>query len=77
MPRVRSFVSPIERLAEREGIDPVAFERGERKNELTRKYLRQWPAGEGILDIGEAQEKVGRGRAVWPDNRSHRRLHQH
>ena len=26
--------------------------------------------GEGVLEIGKAQEKVGRGRAVWPDNRS-------
>jgi len=57
-PMTRSFVSAIESFAERQGLDLIRFEKGERKDERTQSYLRQWPGGEGVLYIGKAQEKA-------------------
>ena len=57
-PRTRSFVRELERCAEREGVDLVSFERGERKDERTQKYLRQGSGAEGVLYSGKAQEKA-------------------
>ncbi len=57
-PMTRSFVSAIESFAERHGLDLIRFEKGERKDERTQSYLRQWPGGEGVLYIGKAQEKA-------------------
>ena len=37
----------VERYAQREGVDLIRFERGERKDERTQGYLRQWHGGEG------------------------------
>ena len=36
----------------------MSFRRGERKDERTQEYLRQWTGGEGVLYIGKAQEKA-------------------
>ncbi len=44
--------------AERNGIDVVSFRRGERKDDRTQEYLRNWSGGEGVLYIGKAQEKA-------------------
>ena len=57
-PMTRSFVSAIESFAERQGLDLIRFEKGERKDERTQSYLRQWPGGKGVLYIGKAQEKA-------------------
>ena len=57
-PMTQRFVAAIKRFAERDGIDIVAFRRGERKDDRTQEYLRQWPGGEGVLYIGRAQEKA-------------------
>ena len=57
-PMTQRFVDAIKRFAERDGIDIVSFRRGERKDERTQEYLRQWPGGEGVLYIGKAQEKA-------------------
>ena len=40
------------------GGDLIRFERGERKDERTQGYLRDWHAGEGVLYIGKAQERA-------------------
>ena len=40
------------------GIDIVSFRRGERKDDCTQEYLRNWSGGEGVLYIGKAQEKA-------------------
>ena len=57
-PITQRFVDAIKRFAERDGIDIVSFRRGERKDERTQEYLRQWAGGEGVLYIGKAQEKA-------------------
>ena len=57
-PMTRRFVAAVERFAERNGIDIVTFRRGERKDERTQEYLRNWSGGEGLLYIGKAQEKA-------------------
>ena len=57
-PMTRRFVAAVERFAERNGIDIVTFRRGERKDERTQEYLRNWSGGEGVLYIGKAQEKA-------------------
>ena len=46
---------------QRMAMTPVgvsAFRRGERKDDRTQEYLRQWSGGEGVLYIGKAQEKA-------------------
>ena len=57
-PMTQRFVAAVRRYAEGDGIDIVSFRRGERKDERTQGYLRQWPGGEGVLYIGKAQEKA-------------------
>ena len=57
-PMTRRFVNELERYAQREGVDLIRFERGERKDERTRAYLRHWHGGEGVLYIGKAQERA-------------------
>ena len=57
-PMTQRFVAAIKRYAERNRIDIVSFRRGERKDDRTQEYLRQWPGGEGVLYIGKAQEKA-------------------
>ena len=56
-PMTRAFVKSIERFACDEGIDLVRFRKGERKDDGTQQYLRQWHGGEGVLYIGKSQEK--------------------
>ena len=57
-PITRRFVSDLEGFAKREGVDLIRFERGERKDERTKEYLRRWAGGEGVLYIGKAQERA-------------------
>ncbi len=54
-PMTRAFVRSIERFAGREGVDLVRFER---KDDRTKKYLREFAGAEGVLYIGKAQEKA-------------------
>ena len=51
--------STRERYAQREGVDLIRFDRGERKDARTQTYLRHWHGGEGVLYIGKAQERAG------------------
>ena len=57
-PMTRNFVAAIERFAEQEGVELVAFKRRERKEERMREHLRRFSAGEGVLFVGKAQEKA-------------------
>ena len=57
-PMTRRFVADLEGFAKREGVDLIRFERGERKDERTKEYVRRWPGGEGVLYIGKAQERA-------------------
>ena len=57
-PMTRAFVASIEQFAEQEGLDLVAFEKGQRKEEVAQAYLRRFPRKQGVLFIGKAQEKA-------------------
>ena len=51
------WVKTIHDFAKREGVEIVAFERGQRKGEVTRERLKTIGAAEGVLYIGTAQER--------------------
>ena len=55
-PMSHAFVRAIREFARREGVEIVAFAKGERKDEVTRKRLQGFSAPEGVVYIGKAQE---------------------
>jgi hypothetical protein len=57
-PMSARFVEAIERFVEREGIDLVTFEKGQRKDDVAQQYLAAFQGEEGVLFIGKAQEKT-------------------
>ena len=58
VPMTEAFVRTIEHFVGSEGIDLVAFEKGQRKDEVTQRYLRRFTKSEGVLYVGKAQEKA-------------------
>jgi hypothetical protein len=52
------FVKAIERFVETEGLDLVAFEKGQRKDDVAHEYLARCQAEEAVLFVGKAQEKA-------------------
>jgi hypothetical protein len=56
-PMSHDFVTAIQAFAKREGVEIVAFARGQRKDEVTRERLSGFAAPEGVLYIGTAQER--------------------
>jgi hypothetical protein len=57
-PMTETFVRNIEQFVKAEGIDLVAFEKSQRKDDVTQKYLRSFSKSEGVLYVGKAQEKA-------------------
>ncbi len=57
-PMTRAFVDSISRFSNEEGIEVVAFRKGDRKDDVAQKYLRKFRQDEGVLFIGKAQEKA-------------------
>jgi hypothetical protein len=57
-PMSRAFVKSIERYIEREGVDLVKFKKGERKDDVTQKYIEAYEGEEGVMYVGKAQEKA-------------------
>jgi hypothetical protein len=57
-PMTRRFVGEIERFASEAGLDLVAFEKGQRKDEVALEYLGRFEREEGVLFVGKAQEKT-------------------
>ncbi len=53
-----AFVRNIEQFVAGERIDLVSFAKGERKDDVTQKYLRRFRRREGVLYVGKAQEKA-------------------
>src|SRR5262245_43359406 len=51
-PMSRAFVSAIEGFADREEIELVIFEKGQRKEELAAEYRSRFRGEEGLLFIG-------------------------
>jgi hypothetical protein len=58
MPMTEAFVGNIERFVKDEGVDLVAFEKWQRKDDVTQQYLRRFSKNEGVLYVGKAQEKA-------------------
>src|SRR6266853_1195652 len=57
-PMTEAFVRNIEQFVSDEGVDLVAFAKGQRKDDVTQKYLRRFRKSEGVLYVGKAQEKA-------------------
>jgi hypothetical protein len=57
-PMSERFVEAIERFVETEGLDLVAFEKGQRKDDVAHEYLARFEGKEGVLFVGKAQEKA-------------------
>ena len=57
-PMTEAFVRNIEQFVAREGVDLIAFEKGQRKDDVTQAYLRKFKNNEGVLYVGKAQEKA-------------------
>src|SRR4051812_37248355 len=58
VPMSEAFVRNIEQFVADEGIDLVSFAKGERKDDVTQKYLRRFHRRKGVLYVGKAQEKA-------------------
>jgi hypothetical protein len=48
-PMTDAFVRNIEQFVEREGVDMVAFDRKQRKDDVTQQYLQRSNKTEGVL----------------------------
>lgn len=57
-PMSERFVAAIEAFVQREGVDLVAFEKGQRKDDVAHDYLAAFKGDEGVLFVGKAQEKA-------------------
>ncbi|HUP25708.1 MAG TPA: hypothetical protein VNB06_22550 [Thermoanaerobaculia bacterium] len=57
-PMTRAFVDSVERFAQREALDLVVFEKGQRKDDVAAEYRERSALTEGVLFIGKAQEKA-------------------
>jgi len=57
-PMTEAFVHNIEQFVASEGVDLITFEKGQRKDDVTQKYLRKFKKNEGVLYVGKAQEKA-------------------
>jgi hypothetical protein len=57
-PMTEAFVRNIDQFVDREGVDLVAFQKWQRKDDITQKYLRRFTQCEGVLYVGKAQEKA-------------------
>ena len=45
-PMTEAFVRNIEQFVAREGVDLIAFEKGQRKDDVTQKYVRKFKKNE-------------------------------
>jgi len=57
-PMTEAFVRNVEEFVAAEGIDLIIFEKKQRKDEVTQKYLQAFKKREGVLYVGKAQEKA-------------------
>ena len=57
-PISKEFVAAMGGFAKQHKIPVVLFHKGERKNDIAAGHLKKFPAPEGVLFIGKAQEKT-------------------
>lgn len=54
----QAFVKAIETFLQREGLELVRFQKGQRKDDVLQQKLRRFKKPEGVIFVGVAQEKV-------------------
>src|SRR5262249_19787262 len=57
-PMTEAFVRNVEEFVAAEGVDLITFEKKQRKDDVTQKYLKDFKRSEGVLYVGKAQEKA-------------------
>lgn len=57
-PISKAFIRAIEAFATREGVPLFTFSPGQKKDDVMAEHLARFPAQEGVLFIGKAQEKT-------------------
>ncbi len=57
-PMTRAFVEALEGYARSEGVEVVAFEKKQRKEDVAAEYRARFCGEEGVLFVGKAQEKA-------------------
>jgi len=57
-PMTEAFVRNVEEFVVAEGVDLITFEKKQRKDDVTQKFLRDFKTNEGVLYVGKAQEKA-------------------
>src|SRR6202140_44314 len=57
-PITKAFIAQMEQFAKQEKVPIVAFEKGQRKDDVAAEYRKKFGAAEGVLFIGKAQEKT-------------------
>jgi hypothetical protein len=57
-PMTKMFVTAIHDFVDRHELDLVHFTKGQRKDDLTQSYLAGHDGTEGVLYVGQAQEKA-------------------
>lgn len=65
----KTFVHNIEAFARQQQIPLITFQKGERKDDIAKRYHAQFNKAEGVVFIGKAQEKA----SVW---RTEKRYHE-
>ena len=58
-PMTEAFVRNIDQFVNHEGVDLVAFQKWQRKDDVTQKYLRRFREREGVLYVGKARKRRG------------------
>src|SRR5215467_5516510 len=53
-----AFIHNIEQFVAGEGVDLITFEKGQRKDDISQRYLRKFKKDQGVLYVGKAQEKA-------------------
>ncbi len=67
-PMSKAFVADIRRFAKENELEMVRFHKGQRKDDETKKRLKDYHQTEGVLYIGIAQEKFGAFRVTKKHN---------
>ena len=57
-PVTRAFVTAIQQFIEDHGLDVVHFRPGHRKDDIAQDYVKKFAGEEGVLFVGQAQEKA-------------------
>ena len=68
-PMTEAFVRNIDQFINHEGVDLVAFQKWQRKDDVTQKYLRRFTQCEGVLYVGKG---AGHAHGASPQQ-AHRR----